>query len=62
MTIICEANITVRCPFCGKEHSDEDEKFLKRINRNKSGITQKKCICGELFKIAYSYHGLVSFK
>ena len=61
MTIICKSNIKIRCPFCDKEYIDDDEKFLNRINRNKSGITQKKCTCGNIFKIAHSYGGLVSF-
>ena len=55
------AVIGFNCPFCQKEYYDEDEKYLKRINKNKCGYTKIKCDCGKIFGVAYNYKGLVSF-
>jgi len=61
--IICFAGIDFNCPFCNKEYSDIDDKYVDRCNKNKSMITKIKCSCGERFGMTYNYMGnAVSFK
>ena len=57
------AKIDFKCPFCGKQYSDDNEIYLDRINRNISGYTKKTCECGNKFGIACDITGdMVSFK
>lgn len=56
-------SIHVNCPYCNKQYNDEDDTLYKRIYNNKSGITSKKCSCGNKFYITYDFKGnLVAFK
>lgn len=57
------ANIEFTCPYCLKQYDDADEKYLNRLNRNKSGYTQKTCECGKTFGIAFEIIGkVIGFK
>ena len=49
------------CPYCPKKYDDSNEFYLKRMNKNKSGITKIKCECKGVFGVAMSYNGLMSF-
>lgn len=61
--IICLANIAFLCPYCMNEFDDSDDKYLNRVNSNKSAYTKIKCSCGERFGMTYNYMGdAVSFK
>lgn len=56
------ANIKVDCPYCGKIHIEQDDKWINAINKNVSGVTSSKCDnCSQRFGIASDYKGLVSF-
>ncbi len=56
-------NVDFKCPYCGKEYSDADDKYLNRCNSNKNFITTIKCDCGVRFGMTYNYMGnAVSFK
>lgn len=55
--IICMARINFLCPYCNKEYSDADEKYLKRFMNNKCGYTKIKCSCGEIFGMTYDITG-----
>ena len=60
---ICLSGTDFKCPYCGKEYSDIDDKYLDRCNKNKSGTTKIKCDCKESFGMTYNYMGdAVSFK
>lgn len=39
------------CPYCLNKYSDLNDKFLNRINANKSGFTKIKCGCGKNLKL-----------
>jgi transposase-like protein len=55
--------VDFNCPYCGKKYSDNDDKYLNRLNKNKSGITSIKCTCKKTFSMTYNYRGeAVSFK
>jgi hypothetical protein len=54
---LCFANINFTCPYCGTKYSDEDEKYLNRIGKTKSGFTKIKCICGERFGLTQDIRG-----
>ena len=57
------ANVHFRCPYCGAEYNDENDKYLKIINKNKYYITKIKCNCGAKFGITYNMIGdAVAFK
>lgn len=57
------AGIDFECPFCNKKYIDDNEKFYKRIEKNKKGYTTTNCQCGEKFGIAADMTGkLVGFK
>lgn len=51
------ANINFECPNCGKKYCDENDKYLNRCNKNKSGITKINCSCGNPFFMTYDYKG-----
>ena len=62
-TIICFAKIDFKCPHCGKEYDDNEEKYLERSSKNKCGYTKIKCNCGKTFGMTYNYMSdAVSFK
>jgi len=48
------AKIDFSCPFCGKVYSDLDDKYLNRVNKNKSGYTKIRCECGHTFGMTYN--------
>ena len=48
------ANIDFNCPYCNKEYSDLNEKYLDRCNKNKSNMTKIKCSCGKTFGMMYN--------
>jgi hypothetical protein len=55
--------IDFRCPYCKKKYIDKDEKYYKRISKNKSGITYIKCECRNRFGVAINMTGdMVAFK
>jgi len=57
------AKIDFRCPYCKLKYSDNDEKYLKRCNKNKNGFTIKNCGCGNRFGVTYLMQGNIqSFK
>ena len=61
--ILCFANINFKCPYCGIDYYDKDEKYLTRINANKRLYTSVKCSCGQRFYVTYDIKGdLVGFK
>ena len=61
--ILCFSNIEFNCPNCNKKYSDENDKYLNRCNKIKSGITKVKCGCGDMFWVTYDYTGdIVAFK
>jgi len=51
------AKTDFKCPWCGKQYNDIDEKYLARCQKNKSGITKIKCECGKPFYMTYNYVG-----
>jgi hypothetical protein len=55
--IICYTEHNFNCPNCDKYYDDYDEKYYKRIVKNKSYITSTKCECGIKFYITYDYTG-----
>lgn len=55
--ILCVSKTDFKCPDCGKEYDDHDEKFLNKCNKNKSGYTAKLCECGSRFGITYDMKG-----
>jgi len=60
---ICVGRVNFKCPFCGKDYNDSNDKYLNRINKSKNSITKKKCSCGNYFGITYHYNGdIASFK
>ena len=54
---LCFANINFSCPHCGKKYSDENDKYLDKCNKNKSGWTSITCICGQKFGMTYNIQG-----
>jgi hypothetical protein len=61
--IICMAKIDFKCPYCGRQYNDVDEKYMAKANTNKSGYTKIKCECGEKFGMTYDIRGdAVGFK
>jgi len=61
--IICLSKIEFNCPHCKKYYTDEDEKFFKRISKNKKGYTTQKCECGKKFGITTNFKGdMVGFE
>ncbi len=46
-----------KCPYCKKMIDDSDDKYCKRIGKNKSGITKVKCKCGNKFYLALDMTG-----
>ena len=60
---ICIVKIDFNCPYCQKQYSDADEKYLNKVNVNKYGYTKIKCGCGERFGMTYDITGdAVGFK
>ena len=60
--MLCFSNITFKCPSCGMEYIDSDEKYLNRCNKNKSSCTKINCKCGGNFMVSLNYKGdFVSF-
>ena len=51
------ADIDFSCPHCGEKYTDENDKYLNRCNKNKSGYTTIKCICQERFGMCYNIKG-----
>ena len=61
--ILTIPNIDFFCPYCQKAFSDINDKYLKRCNKNKNGITKVKCECSNSFYMTYNYIGdAVAFK
>jgi predicted RNA-binding Zn-ribbon protein involved in translation (DUF1610 family) len=57
------SKVDFNCPKCGKEYSDEDDKYLNRCEKNKNFRTNIKCKCGNSFYMTYNYMGnAVSFE
>jgi hypothetical protein len=51
------------CPYCQKKFGDKNDEILNRCNKNKSGMTKRKCECGNRFYATYNYMGgLETFK
>jgi hypothetical protein len=51
------ADTRFNCPNCNKEFNDDDDKYCKRINKNKSLITKIKCDCKKTFCLTVNTHG-----
>lgn len=57
------ANLNFKCPYCKKKYNDKDEKYYKKINKNKSTIAIIRCECKEVFFLTANYKGeYVAFK
>ena len=57
------ANVIFQCPHCKKEYNDEDDFYIKRINKNKKRYTTHKCSCNTKFGITYNMKGdMIGFK
>ena len=57
---ISVANVNFKCPNCEERYSDEDDKYLNRINSNKNGCTNITCKgCKEKFGMTYDYTGRI---
>lgn len=52
------------CPHCNAKYNDDSDKYLRKMNKNKSGITSVKCVkCKNKFYVTYNMKGdIVSFK
>ena len=51
------------CPHCKKKFDDVDDKYLKRVNKNKSSCAKVKCDCKETFSLISDYKGdFITFK
>lgn len=63
-SFICLSNIDFECPHCNKKYLDNNDKYLNRINNNKTWITKVKCLnCQNKFGLTYDYKGdFVTFK
>jgi hypothetical protein len=60
---ICFANTTFKCPYCYKDYDDVNDKYLNRINKNKSFTTRIKCSCENNFILIADFKGnFVTFK
>lgn len=60
--IVCFSNITFKCPSCGIEYIDSNEKYLKRCNKNKNFCAKINCKCSYKFMVSLDYKGdFVSF-
>ena len=60
---ICLANINFSCPYCKKQYSDNEDKYLSRCNKNASGWTKISCECRQTFGMTYNYKGeAIGFK
>lgn len=60
---ICLAKTDFKCPNCGKQYSDDNDKYFNRCNKNKSGYTVVKCSCKIKFGMTYDITvDSVSFK
>jgi transcription elongation factor Elf1 len=57
-TFIIDMEFT--CPYCEKSLIDINDKYYKRINKNKSGITKVKCDCGKTFLLTINMWGKLS--
>lgn len=56
------AKIDFKCPNCKKKYVDINDKYLKKCEKNKSGVAGVKCKCGQRFFMTYDYQGnAVSF-
>ena len=57
-------NINFKCPICEYPYKDDNDKYLDRVNKNKSGYTKIKCLgCNRLFGMTYNMIGdAVSFE
>ena len=61
--IICLSGIEFLCPHCEKKYIDSDDKYYKRIDKNKSAMTRIKCSCGKKFGMTTDYKSnMVGFK
>jgi len=58
------AGITAPCPYCMHEFSDADDSIVNACNKNKGGITTRKCKgCGSRVGLTYNIMShLVAFK
>ena len=56
--ILCIAEPYFKCPYCHKLYFDVSNKYLDRINNNKSYNTKITCIkCGQKFNLTYDIKG-----
>ena len=56
-------NTAFECPHCKKAYNDDDERFYKKISKNKSYIISHTCECGNKFEVTISMVGdYVAFK
>jgi len=52
------ARINFECPNCGNQYQDKDDKYLDKVNKNRSGYTRINCDrCSERFGITYDITG-----
>jgi transposase-like protein len=52
-TFLDFSNTTYKCPYCKKEYNDDNEKYLKRLNKNKFFKTIINCTCNKNFYMTY---------
>lgn len=61
--ILCMANVEFHCPYCNNTYFDAGERYLTKVNANKSGYTKIKCKCGQRFGMTYDIKGdAIGFK
>ena len=51
------SHIDFECPYCGKKYRDDNDEYINRCNKNKSGCTSIKCECERRFGMTYDMTG-----
>lgn len=46
-----------KCAYCEKQYNDDENKYLDRCNRNRTGTTYITCSCGKKFGMTYDVTG-----
>lgn len=58
--IVCCSPGDFNCPYCNHLHTDENEYYLKKMDKSEDCIAKIKCKkCRKLFAITYDYTGKV---
>ena len=60
-TTLCFASEDFFCPHCNKHYNEDNEIYVKRINKNKRGYTKITCECKGKFYLTQGYNELITF-